>query len=237
MACSAQLLLRGLPGKQVRQAAAWTITILECAVTYLICWYFLLLHKANLGDLGTTSYPFIIPSFRTKSRLDRMKNIWRGARQWVSTSLTPQYMLHVFPIGIYRGDTYFLQILKLLSGYFQWTMHNFTQNYTVLSQETLLRLDAYVWLSYFLTALFHRSVSLLETHHLTGLITQSLKWCIPYIYSILLQTHSFFFLSVWKKKSRISLLPGILQGPFFLDLPLSFALADSGSWSTFLICK
>lgn len=63
-------------------------------------------------------------------------------------------------------------------------MHNFAQDYTVLSQETLpLRLDAYVWLLYSLTALFHQSVFLLKPHHLTGLITESLKWYIPHIHT------------------------------------------------------
>ena len=50
-------LMRGLPGKQVGEVAARTITILEHTVTYLTHWYFLLLHKADPGDLGTITYP------------------------------------------------------------------------------------------------------------------------------------------------------------------------------------
>lgn len=72
MAHSAQLLTRGLPGKQVGEVTAQTIRILEHVVTYLTPWYFLLLHKAHPGDLMTIIYPLSLPP-RTKSRLDETK--------------------------------------------------------------------------------------------------------------------------------------------------------------------
>lgn len=57
MARLAQLLSRDLSGKQAGKAAAQTIRILEYVVTYLTCWYFLVLLKAHAGDLMTTPYP------------------------------------------------------------------------------------------------------------------------------------------------------------------------------------
>lgn len=57
VARSAQLLSRDLPGKQAGEAGAQAIRILEYVVTYLTCWYFLLLHKAHPGHLMTTTYP------------------------------------------------------------------------------------------------------------------------------------------------------------------------------------
>lgn len=138
--------------------------------------------------------------------------------------LLPNLCCTSSPLAFTEGTIIFFQILKLLSGYLQWSIHNFNRITLYCHRRLSLRLDAYVWLSYFLTALSHRSASLLETHPLTGLITQSLKWCIPYIYNILLHTHCFCM-----KKSRISLPPVFLQGSFYLDLPLSIAAAGYGS--------
>lgn len=148
-------------------------------------WHFLLLHKADLGDLGTISSPAWMG--------------WRGAKQSFHFPYSLIFAMHL-PHWYLQRRRYFLQILKLLAGYFQRSMFNFTKNDTVLSQETLsLGLDAYVWLLYFLTAWFHRSFSLLETHHVKGLITQSLKWCIPYTYIASSSTLILSSLFLWEK--------------------------------------
>lgn len=178
-------------------------------------WHFLLLHKADLGDLGTISSPAWMG--------------WRGAKQSFHFPYSLIYAMHL-PHWYLQRRHYFLQILKLLAGYFQRSMLNFTQNYTVLSQETLsLRLDAYVLaLSYSLIPpiLFSvRNTSCKRINHVVFKMLYSI-----YIYSILLHTHSFFTLSVWKKiKDFITArhsARAILLGP---------SLIHGFSWFWFLI--
>lgn len=111
--------------------------------------------------------------------------------------LLPNLCCTSSPLAFTEGTIIFFQILKLLSGYLQWSIQNFNRITLYCHRRLSLRLDAYVWLSYFLTALSHRSASLLETHPLTGLITQSLKWCIPYIY---ITSSSTLTASVWKSQ-------------------------------------
>lgn len=135
VACSAQLLTRGLPGKQVGEVTAQTIRNLERAVTYPTRWYFLLLHKAHPGDLTTTTYPLSYLHFGLNPDWMGQKISEQGQDWEVPLPLLPN-LCYIFPTGIYGGDINFLQILKLLSGYLQWSIHNFRQNYTVLSQET-----------------------------------------------------------------------------------------------------
>lgn len=193
VAHSAQLLTRGLPGKQVGEVAAQTIRILEHVVTYLTRWYFLLLHKAHPRDLMTTPYPSTYPRLGLNPDWMGQKISEQGqdCEFLLPLSLSPALCYTSSPLAFTVGTLIFCR-------FWNYYLVVCSEVYIILNRITLhghrrlsLRLDAYVWLSYFLTALSHWSASLLETHPLTGLITQSLKWCIPYIYSILLHTHCF----------------------------------------------
>lgn len=134
VARSAQLLTRGLPGKQVGEVAGQTIRILEHAVTHLTYWYFLLLHKAHPGDLRTTTYPLSYMHLGLNPDWMGQKISEQGQDRELPLPLLSNLCYTSSPLA-FRGDINYLQILKLLSGYFQWSIHNFKQNYTVLSQD------------------------------------------------------------------------------------------------------
>lgn len=171
--------------------AAQTIRILEHAVTYQTPWHFLLFHKAHPGDLMTTTHP--LSYLHLGLNPDWMGQIISEQGQdWeFLLPLLPNLCYTFSPLAFTEGTIIFCRFwnyyLVICS-----KVHIISNRMTLYCHRRLsLRLDAYVWLSYFLTVLSHRSASLLETHPLTGLITQSLKLCIPYIYSILLHTHCF----------------------------------------------
>lgn len=171
VARSAQLLTRGLPGKQVGEVAGQTIRILEHAVTHLTYWYFLLLHKAHPGDLRTTTYPLSYMHLGLNP-------------DWMGQKISEQGQDRELPLPLLSNLCYTSSPLAFTEGtliicrFWNYYLVIFSEVYIILNRITLychrirsLRLDAYVWLSYFLTALSHQSASLLETYPLTGLIT------------------------------------------------------------------